>query len=141
MYYAYASYTAVVNIVCIVSSIALIIALWRTSAPWFRVIMLIFLSLFTVIQPLFIYLSAKSQVKGEQDEMELLFNKKGMDITVGDKHENHPWKDIISVTVKPTLVIIYTDTSHGYILTNRVLGETRKDFIGFVKDCRTKAHN
>jgi len=138
MYYAYASYTAIVNIVCIISSIVLIFALWKTSGFWFRFFMLIFLSLFTVIQPLVIYISSLKQAKAMQDEMELVFNDRGLDITVGSKHERHPWKDILSMTVRPTLVIVYTDANHGYILTNRVLQETRNEFIRFVREKRTQ---
>ncbi|MCR5107430.1 MAG: YcxB family protein [Lachnospiraceae bacterium] len=138
MYYAYASYTAVVNIVCIFASIALIVALWRTSALWFRLLMLVFLSLFTVIQPLFIYYSSVKQVAEMKDDIELTFNERGMEITVSGKHERHPWKDVISVTIRPTLVIVYTDASHGYILTNRVLKDTRKSFVEFVKKMRSR---
>ncbi len=136
MYYAYASYTAVVNIICIVSSIALITALWRQSASWLRILMLLFLSLFTVIQPLLIYSSCKKQIKDSKEgdeEMELLFNDKGLTITRDEKEEKHPWKDIVAITRRPTLVIVYTGNNRGYILTNRILKETREDFLSFLK--------
>ncbi|MCR5733725.1 MAG: YcxB family protein [Lachnospiraceae bacterium] len=140
MYYAYASYTAVVNIVCILSSIVLIFTMWKKAAMWFRLLMIIFFSLFTVIQPLLIYVSCRNQLKmrnsadGQADgEMELVFTEKGLEITADKKHEKHPWKDIINVTVKPTLVIVYTGADHGYILTNRILSDTRKDFIDFCR--------
>ena len=134
MYYAYASYLAVVNIICIVAAVVLIITLWKTAADWFRVAMLIFLSLFTVVQPLVIYLNARKQVKGNEEEMELDFSDNGLKIDSRGKTETHGWNEIVSFTVKPTLVIVYTGQSHGYILTNRILGESRKDFIAFVRE-------
>lgn len=138
MYYAYASYLAVVNIICIVASIALIIALWRTSADWFKVVMLIFLSLFTVVQPLFIYITSARQIGESMDGLELVFDEYGLTIRTEGKSESHPWKDIVSITVRPTLVIVYTDASHGYILTNRVLKDTRKGLLEFAAEKRNK---
>ncbi len=138
MYYAYASYLAVVNIVAIFSSLALLIAFWKNGEPWVRLLLLIFLSLFTVIQPLVIYFDCKKQIKKSgQDEISLTFNNNGLHIRSQGKTEHHPWKDIVNFTVRPTLVIIYTDASHGYILSNRVLGEERKSFIEYVRGKRT----
>ncbi|MCR4739087.1 MAG: YcxB family protein [Lachnospiraceae bacterium] len=146
MYYAYASYTAVINIVCIISSIVLLLTMWKSAETWFRLLMIIFFSLFTVIQPLLIYLSCRKQIKerssgsgggeGDPGEMELVFNEKGLEITAGGKNEKHPWKDIIAVTVRPTLVVVYTGADRGYILTNRVLSDTRKGFLDFVREKR-----
>ncbi len=138
MYYAYASYLATVNIICIFASIVLIIVFWKNAEPWVRLLLLLFLSLFTVIQPLFIYHDCKKQLKGKEDEIQLLFKDPGFTIKAQGKSETHPYGDILSFTVRPTLVIIYTGNSQGYILTNRVLGSTRKGFISFVNEKRGK---
>ena len=136
MYYAYASYLAVVNIICIVASVILIVTLWKGAAGWFRVAMLLFLSLFTVVQPLFIYLNSVQQAKGNTDEISLTINASYITVETGGKRETYGWDKVVSVTVKPTLVIIYTDGSHGYILTNRILKDTRKEFIRFIREIR-----
>ena len=142
MYYAYASYLAVVNLVCIFAAVVLIIVFWKTAVPWVQLVMILFLSLFTVIQPTFIYFDCKRQLKEKQEnegtdsELDLTFNDEGLTIRTQGKSEKHPWKDIISFTVRPTLVIVYTGNNQGYILTNRVLGKTRKDFIAFVRNRR-----
>ncbi len=136
MYYAYASYLAAVNIICIFSSIALLIAFWKNSEPWVKLLLLLFLSLFTVIQPLFIYHDSKKQLQGRDGEISLSFGDEGLMIRAEGKSEKHPWKDIVSFTVRPTLVIVYTGSSQGYILTNRVLKDTRKDFIAYVRRMR-----
>ena len=133
MYYAYASYLAVVNIICIVASIVLIVTLWATAAAWFRIAMLIFLSLFTVIQPLFIYFDSRRSLKNKDEELELIFNRRGLMVNTGGKSESYDWKRIINVAVRPTLVAVYTDASHGYILTNRILKDSRRDFIAYLR--------
>ena len=137
MYYAYASYLAVVNLTCIVASAALIIAAWGNAPGWFRAVMLLFLSLFTVIQPLYLYLHSRHQLKKENPgALTLTFSDAGLLIENQGKTEMHPWKDILGVSKKPTLIILYTDEQHGYILTNRVLGKMRKQLLELIGEKR-----
>lgn len=133
MYYTYSSYLAIINIICIVSSIALIYALWATSPWWLRIMLLIFLSLFTVIQPLGVYFRSKKSLKDNHDHLELVFNDEGIEVAVGDQKEFKNWAQIQGIVFKPTLVVIYTDKNHGYILTNRILKNTKKAFRAFLK--------
>ena len=136
MYYAYSSYLCIINIICILSSIVLLIQLWDNSPIWFRGVMILFFSLFTVIQPCSIYVRCKKQLSQHQDELELLFQEKGLTVTVNGKSEFKNWNQLLNIVIKPTLVVVYTDQKHGYILTNRVLRGTRKKFISFIKEKR-----
>lgn len=139
MYYAYSSYLCIINIICILSSIVLVIKLWANSPAWFRVVLILFLSLFTVIQPLSIYLRSVKQLKKNNDELMLTFSDSGIDVFVDKNSEHKTWNQIISIIIKPTLIVIYTDREHGYILTNRVLKNTRKDFIKLIKGKRQRS--
>lgn len=136
MYYAYSSYLCIINIICIISSIALIFALWENSPGWFRGVLLLFLSLFTVIQPLSIYQRAKKQAEMYKDELELEFDDNGIRVRQNGKMEEKNWNQLLRIIVKPTMVVIYTDVEHGYILTSRVLKDTKKDFVKLVKSKR-----
>ena len=138
MYYAYSSYLCIINIICILSSIVLLIQLWDNSPLWFRGVMLLFFSLFTVIQPCSIYLRSRKQLKNNQDELELFFQEKGLTVTVNGKKEFKNWNQIQGIVLKPTLVAIYTDKNHGYILTNRILKDTKKQFRAFIQTKRGK---
>lgn len=137
MYYAYSSYTAVINVICIVSSIALIYSLWATAPWWLRLLLLFFLSLFTVIQPLSMYFRAKKTLGDIDDTLTLTFNEKGIQVEVRDQREFKEWAEVQGIVMKPTLVTIYTDRSHGYILTNRILKDTKKQFRAFIKTRRS----
>ena len=139
MYYAYASYLAVVNLTCIAASIILIATQWRTAGPVFKALMLIFLSLFLVLQPLVIYLTSIPQARENDEEIELVFNDRGMTVRTEGREESIEWKGIINMTIRPTLVVIYTDANHGYILTNRILKGTRKEFLEFAQSRRKSA--
>ncbi len=133
MYYTYSSYTAIINIICIVSAVALIIALWGTASGWLRFFMLLFLSLFTVVQPWGTWVRAKDSIKGQEHELELIFHEKDFQIIMGDKKETKAWNQVRAIVIKPTVVVIYMSGSQGYILANRVLGDTRKEFVKFLK--------
>ena len=89
-----------------------------------------------MVQPLVIYLDCRRQVKGKSDEISLSINRSLITVETEGKKETYGWDKVVNVTVKPTLVIIYTDQSHGYILTNRVLKETRKELISFLRKGR-----
>lgn len=133
MYYTYSSYLAVINVIFIVSSAALLYALWGTSPWWLRILLLLFLSLFTVIQPAGIYLRAKKSLKDHDETLQLTLNDQGIEVVVGDQKEFKNWSQVQGIVLKPTLAAIYTDKNHGYILTNRILNDSKKQFRAFLK--------
>ena len=137
MYYAYSSYTAIINVICIVSSIALLYSLWGTAPWWLRLLLLFFLSLFTVIQPLAMYFRAKKTLGDIDDTLRLTFSEQGIQVEVKDQKEFKNWAEVQGIVLKPTLVTIYTDKSHGYILTDRILKDTKKQFRAFIKARRS----
>ena len=138
MYYTYSSYLSIINVICIVSSIALLYSLWATAPWWLRIMLLLFLSLFTVIQPLGVYRRAKKVLKENTDTLQLTLNDHGIEIFVDDRKEFKNWNQIQGIVLKPTLVAIYTDKNHGYILTNRILKDSKKQFRAFIKEKRIK---
>lgn len=138
MYYAYSSYLAVINVMCIVSAIALLIKLWATSPMWLRGFLILFLMLFTVIQPLVVWARAKSQLAGKTTEVELIFTEGGIYVEADGKSQNQPWKNVLGIAKKPTIVIVYMRDGNGYILSNKVLGTTRKELIGLCEKMISK---
>ncbi len=133
MYYAYSSYLAVINLVCILSSVVLLIQLWGTSPVWFRAFLILFLLLFTVIQPLLVWVRSKHSLSGNYPELELEFSEKGILITADNERQEKQWKQVFAVLKKPTIVIVYMEDGKGYILRNRVLGETKREFVAFAR--------
>lgn len=139
MYHTYSSYLCIINIICILSSVVLIFAIWDTSPDWMRIMLILFLSLFTVIQPLGVYSRSRKAVAGNQEEMELIFDEAGIKVLLGGESEFKKWKDIKGIVIKPTVIIIYTDEVHGYVIADRVLGDTKKQFKKWIKAKRPGA--
>ena len=138
MYYTYSSYLAIINVIFIISSAALLYALWGTAPWWLRILLILFLSLFTVIQPTGVYLRAKKSLKENHDTLQLSLNDQGIEVVVGDQKEFKNWAQVQGIVLKPTLVAIYTDKNHGYILTDRILKDSKKEFRAFIKTRRGK---
>lgn len=55
----------------------------------------------------------------------------GIHIRVGKKQANLPWRSVSRIAKKPTMIILYTDAAHGYVLSNRVLGGEREAFYNY----------
>lgn len=134
MYNVYSSFTGIVNVMCIISSFILLVSLWKTAPDWMKYVLLLFCALFTVIQPLVLYGRAKKQLTENNPEVEISFDNKGIHIESEGKAQSKKWNDVFYAIVKPTLIIIYTDNQHGYIISNRVTGSSRNELVKILKD-------
>ncbi len=132
MYYAYSSYMGVVNLVFIISSAALMVSRWNDASDLFRAVMLFMLLMFTVIQPLIIWLRARSSLGGVYPELELSFSRDGIIIATDGQRQLRTWDKVKGIVKKPTLIVIYMSDGNGYILRNSVLGGTRGELYDFV---------
>ncbi len=133
MYYVYSSFMAIVNIIAIASSIALIVTFYGTAGPVGRGLMILYLMMFTVIQPVSIYARSKKQLAGHEKNLSLTFQDSGMTVECDGETQTLEWSKI-RYAVKPTLVVIYTGGVSGYILSNRVLKNTRRDLIKALRE-------
>lgn len=133
MYHTYHSMIGGCNIVFTGAMFVASYFLLNNTNDIIEVLLIVGCLLFTVIQPALVYLRARSQVAGVPKDMELLFNESGLHVTVGEQHESIPWKKIKGVTKEHNMVIIHSDERHGYILTNRAMGEKRESFLELVE--------
>lgn len=133
MSHTYHSMVGVCNIVFTGAVTVATFKLWGRIHDLLEVLLLFGCLLFTVIQPILVYLRAKAQVAGIPRDMELLFDEKGLHVTVGEQRESIPWKKIKNITEERNMIIVRSDERHGYILTNRALGSEREAFLDFLK--------
>ena len=131
MYYIYGSMVGLCNILFTAAVIALMVSRWQTAPTWQRLLFVAALCLFTVLQPLAIYRRARRQAARIQADTTLGANEAGIHIQVGDQRADLKWSSIKRVSKKPTMLILFSDTSHGYVLSNRVLGGERDEFYAY----------
>lgn len=132
MYYTYGSVVGMCNLIFTAAVIALTINKWNTVSGVWRFLLLLVCCLFTVIQPLAVWRKAEKQAAGISRDTELEFGDAGIRIRVGDENSVIPWTAVKKISKKPTMIILFSDTTHGYVLTNRVLGKDREAFYNYV---------
>lgn len=132
MYYTYGSVVGMCNLIFTAAVIALTINKWNTVSGVWRFLLLLVCCLFTVIQPLAIWRKAEKQAAGISRDTEMELGDAGIRIRVGDENSMIPWTAVKKISKKPTMIILFSDTTHGYVLTNRVLGKDREAFYNYV---------
>ncbi len=132
MYGIYRSTVGLVNVIFTVAMIVLAVRYFQDANWIYRILMILGLSLFTVIQPIVIYSRAKKQLSGMSRDMEIGFDDYGVHVRSDKEKSSIKWKNIKGIAKQPTLVIVYSSTTHGFILTNKVLGKEREAFYRYV---------
>ena len=131
MYYIYGSLAGLCNIIFTVVAFALGFSRWDQAQGIVRCLIVLGCCLFTVIQPLMIYAKAKKQAAGITQDTQVSIDDNGLYIRVGDDTSQLPWKSVKRISRKPAMIIIFSDTTHGFIFTNRVLGNEKEEFYRY----------
>ena len=132
MYYIYGSMVGVCNILFTVAIVALIISRWNEAGGIWRSLMVLGVCLFTVIQPLLSYQRARKQAAQITRDTQLGFADTGIYVKSGDESTQIPWSSIKKVSRKPGMIVVFSDTTHGFILTDRILKTEKDDFYQYV---------
>jgi len=132
MYNIYGSMLGTVNIIFIIAMIILNVKFLLTAHIGLKIIMILGVCLFTIIQPLLIYLRAKKQVGLLPREIKLIFDDEYMHVDADGKTSSIPWNKIDKIYKKPTQLVIQSTTQHGFIMSNKVLGSSRDDLYAFI---------
>lgn len=132
MYYTYGSMVGMCNIIFTFAMAALMVSRWNASGVIMKILLIFGLSLFTVIQPCIVYRRAKKQAAGIEQDTTVCFDDSGVHITVGQEKSDIRWGSIKKISKKPTMFVLFSDTTHGFVLTDRVLGKEKKAFYLYV---------
>ncbi len=134
MYYAYSSYLKIISPVFTLVSLILLAVFWEKTGTIIHCFLLFLTIFFPVVQPAMVWGNSSRQLKKRAPQLELIFREGGIYITAGVERDRKKWSQVKHVLVKPTLIAIYIDNNVGYVLTNRVLGKTRKEFLEFLQE-------
>lgn len=94
--------------------------------------------LFTVVQPLMVLKNAKKQAKlYEEDALEYVISKKGIDVKQGDKTGFSKWDDVTKITSSKNIIIMYTTRVHAYVIPRAALGDQTDVLKTIVRECST----
>lgn len=132
MYNIYGSMVGVCNVIFIVAMLLLTVKFWLDVKIIIKVFLIIANCLFTIIQPIVVYIRAKRQVAGDTHDINLGFDDSGMHIKIKNKSSHLKWSMIKGVVKKPGMIIIFSTTKHGFVLTDKVIGEKKDSFYDYV---------
>ena len=132
MYYMYGSMVGVCNIIFTAAVFILTAVRFQESSVWMKAAMAFGCCLYPIIQPLAVYKKAKRQALGITKDTKIVFDMRGIHIKAGEEISNLDWKSIKKVSKKPTMIVVFSDTTHGFILPDRILGNEKKEFYEFV---------
>lgn len=128
----YKTPAGIVNIVFTVAMILLTLRFWGSTSDFFRMLMLFGCILFPIIQPLAVLGMSAKQLDELPKDLELSFSDSGVKVTTGEKSENMPWRRIKNAIKQKNMIVIMSDDRHGYMLTDRVLGQEKDKFYDFL---------
>lgn len=131
MYGIYSSMLGMVNIIFTAAMFLLTVKFWSSENIFIKILLIIAASLFTVVQPLAIYMRAKRQTETFPQDMEIGFDDKGIHVITSAGNSDLKWSMIRGVTQKNSMIIIYTTDKHGFVLTNKTLGKQKEDFYKY----------
>ena len=129
----YHSLVGICNIIFAVAMILLTVRFWNQVNDVIQALLFLACLIIPVIQPFCVYMKAKVQVSVIPQGTELSFEEDGIHVTLGSEQQFIRWNKVKGVRKETGMVIVYTDVSHGYMLTNRILGKDKEDFYNFVK--------
>lgn len=102
-----------------------------------NVLLLIGGLLFTVVQPIQLYMKAAQQIKLNPMFQEPILYKMGNNgITVSQKNETLPiaWADVYKVVETKTSIILYLSTIHAYIFPKEQCKEQQESILQIIKE-------
>lgn len=132
MYGIYGSMLGIVNGIFTVAMILLAIRFFADVHITLKVLLIIAICLFSVIQPIILYLRAKKQMENMPEEVNLSFDDQGMHVKINSKKTDLKWQSIRGISKKPTMLVVFSSAQHGFVLNNKVLQSQRDDLYDYV---------
>lgn len=135
LYHANNGMLGIFNIIFTGASLFLVVTKWGALEPKHRVLLVFCALLFTVIQPALLYQKARKQAKlpAVQQPMRLLFSEQGLNVEQGEQKAGFTWEQIGRVDRKKTMVIVYMDRIHAYLLPNECMAGREDEFFEMVR--------
>ena len=127
----YRSMIGLSNVLFTFAVLFLAIRFWSDVGTGRKIALILAILLFTLIQPWILYRRAQKQVKQAPNQVELLFNDRGLKVKSTEATSQLKWQQI-RVINKPSMLVVYTDKNQGYLLNNELLGEDKPRLYDFI---------
>ena len=95
-----------------------------------KVVLLVIGLLFTVVNPILLFMKAWQQVKLSpiyKKPLEYTFSESGMKVAQEENEQFVTWNQVLEIRKTPTVLVIYTSRNAGSIIAFREMGNQRKE--------------
>lgn len=144
----YRNWTGLVSVIYTLSLLALTIVKWNATNGLGKALLVIFLIVFPVIQPLYVYFISIRDAQAIKADTTLSFDGTGMEIKVLKHIQRIPWKSFVPddkgggmAILRKSMLVVVPDQAHAYLIPNRVMEteEKKKELYAFITDQLKKA--
>ncbi len=104
---------------------------WSALQPSHRLLLGICAMIFTVWQPALLYFKARKQARTPviSSAMYLTFGEDGLRVEQNGQHVDFKWEQMGRMDKLPSLVILYMDRMHAYLLPMAAIGGQAEEFF------------
>ena len=136
MYHSNKGLLGIFNVLFSVAAIFLLLTTWNENTVMYRILLIICGLMFTVWQPSVLYLKAAKQAKAPviKNTMTLSFSREGLVVSQGEERMELVWENIGRVESIKTMLIVYMDKVHAYLLPDRVTGDKKAALGALIKE-------
>ena len=135
MYHSNKGYLGIFNVLFTLAALWLLVTRWGEFDIPYRLLLLVCALMFTVWQPLLLYLKARKQAKGAavKAPMDMTFSKEGIVIEQNGQKQEVLWEQIGRVEHMPGQMIVYMSRIHAYLLPDRIVGEDKEGLRNLIR--------
>lgn len=142
MYHSNNGMMGIFNVIFTAAAFLLLVIRWNELTVPYRLMLVVCVSLFTVWQPLLLYSKARKQAKrmASQPPMDLTFSQEGLLVEQGEQQVSFCWNQMGRMDRRKTMVILYMDRVHAYLIPNRVMKEQQEALFEMARRYLPKEH-
>ncbi len=129
----YRSMMGMINFVFTVSMVLLAVRFWPGVSVGIRVLITGGILLFPLLQPVSIFFRCRKIVRRMPGDMEISFEKKGITTSTGGQSSVLAYGDVRSVVRVFNMLIIYSRSRQGFILSDDILKGKGRELYNFLK--------
>ncbi len=138
--HVYHEYTAIINIVFTVAMVCLLVARWNAWGILGNIMILLGVMVFPVFQPLAMYMRSRQIIMDNPGEIDLTIDESAIHVKAHDKTESIKWEKVAGIYFSKGLLVLYPDQKHGYVLTERIVGQEMQPLTDFCKEQCARTH-
>ncbi len=128
IYHTYTSFSGYIGLLLSICAIFGLIATWNWNSinSSYRLVLALTALLFTVIQPITLYLKSKKQAKLNEainKPLEYVFNEQEIKVSQGEDSVNYSWDEVIKIKSTKLSIFVYVSKYRAFLLPREDFAE------------------